>query len=79
VVDRKFLHSEYSAYLRRLERADERTRTADLLITSLLKHVLARSGASGNCACLGAFRHAGANLVSVAYHLVPARLQYALG
>ena len=44
--------------------------------TSLLEHVLARTGASGNCACLGAFRHAGANLVSVAYQLVPARLQY---
>ena len=26
--------SEYSAYLSRIERADERTRTADLLITS---------------------------------------------
>jgi len=28
-------------------RADERTRTADLLITSLLAHVLACTGASG--------------------------------
>jgi hypothetical protein len=31
-----FSEAEYSAYLSRLERADERTRTADLLITSEL-------------------------------------------
>jgi len=29
-----FSEAEYSAYLSRIERADERTRTADLLITS---------------------------------------------
>jgi hypothetical protein len=29
-------HPQYSAYLSRIERADERTRTADLLITSEL-------------------------------------------
>ena len=28
MVDRRFLHSEYSAYLSRFKRADERTRTA---------------------------------------------------
>ena len=39
-----FLSSEYSAYLRRLERADERTRTADLLITSELLYLLSYVG-----------------------------------
>jgi hypothetical protein len=38
------------------KRADERTRTADLLITSLLAYVLARTGASGNYAYLCGFR-----------------------
>jgi hypothetical protein len=37
-------------------RADERTRTADLLITSLLAYVLTRPGVSGNCAYIGGFR-----------------------
>jgi hypothetical protein len=37
------LLSEYSAYLCRIERADERTRTADLLITS------DPSGVAGMC------------------------------
>jgi hypothetical protein len=46
VVDRRFLHSEYSAYLCRLERTDERTRTADLLITS------DRSAVAGVCSGL---------------------------
>src|SRR5215211_4502541 len=36
-------------------RADERTRTADLLITSLLAYVLACTGASGNCLVYGVF------------------------
>jgi hypothetical protein len=47
---------EFSAYLSRVGRADERTRTADLLITSLLAGVLTRTGASGNCAYLCGFR-----------------------
>jgi hypothetical protein len=38
------------------KRADERTRTADLLITSLLAHILAPPTASGNSAYLGVFR-----------------------
>ena len=59
------------------KRADERTRTADLLIANLLECDLARTGNPGNCASLGGFRRTGANLVSVAYQLVSARLQYA--
>jgi hypothetical protein len=35
---------EYSAYLRRFGRADERTRTADLLITSELLYLLSYVG-----------------------------------
>jgi hypothetical protein len=38
-----FSEAEYSAYLSRIGRADERTRTADLLITSV------RSGVAGVC------------------------------
>ena len=34
----------YSPYLRRIERADERTRTADLLITSELLYLLSYVG-----------------------------------
>ncbi len=41
---------------RKKKRADERTRTADLLITSLLARVLARPHTSGNSAYLGGFR-----------------------
>jgi hypothetical protein len=37
-------HFEYSAYLSHLERADERTRTADLLITSELLYLLSYVG-----------------------------------
>ena len=33
MVDRRFLHSEYSAHIWAKKRADEWTRTADLLIT----------------------------------------------
>ena len=53
--------------------------TADLRspVTSLLEHVLASPGASEICACLGGFRCAGANLVSVAYRRLSVRLQYA--
>ena len=42
-----FYCSVYSAYLWAKQRADERTRTADLLITSLLALVLACPSASG--------------------------------
>jgi hypothetical protein len=45
--NRNLAFGKNSAYLRQFWRADERTRTADLLITSLLAHVLARTGASG--------------------------------
>ena len=38
-----FSEAEYSAYLSRIGRADERTRTADLLITSV------RSVVAGRC------------------------------
>jgi hypothetical protein len=41
---RRLLLSEYSAYLRRIKRADERTRTADLLITSELLYLLSYVG-----------------------------------
>jgi hypothetical protein len=40
VIDRRFLHSEYSAYLSRIKRADERTRTADLPSLRVIIHVL---------------------------------------
>ncbi len=36
--------ADYSAYLSQLERADERTRTADLLITSELLYLLSYVG-----------------------------------
>jgi hypothetical protein len=39
LIPRSFPYSKYSAYLRRIVRADERTRTADLLITSDPSHV----------------------------------------
>ena len=41
----------------RKQRADERTREplTPAPATSLLAHILARPGASGNCACLGSF------------------------
>jgi hypothetical protein len=38
------LCTELSAYLSRIERADERTRTADLLITSELLYLLSYVG-----------------------------------
>jgi hypothetical protein len=47
VVDRRFLHSEYSAYLWAKKRADERTRTADL--TSLRVIIQALQGFAGVC------------------------------
>ena len=39
-----FSEAEYSAYLSRIRRADERTRTADLLITSELLYLLSYVG-----------------------------------
>ena len=44
MVCRDFSLSEYSAYLYGIERADERTRTADLLITSELLYLLSYVG-----------------------------------
>jgi hypothetical protein len=44
VIYRGLLHSEYSAYLWAIMRADERTRTADLLITSELLYQLSYVG-----------------------------------
>jgi hypothetical protein len=58
------------------QRADKRTRTADLLITSLLAYVLARPTASGICAQLGGFGPSGAVVLSSVYQRVLARLQY---
>jgi hypothetical protein len=49
------------------QRADERTRTALLLITSLLAHVLACTGVSGNCGSLEGFRPSGSLTLSSAY------------
>jgi hypothetical protein len=49
-------HHTFFAYLCQIGRADERTRTAHLLITSLLEYVLARSSAFGCSANLGDFR-----------------------
>jgi hypothetical protein len=43
MVDRRFLHSEYSAYVWAKKRANERTRIAYLLITS------DQSGVAGVC------------------------------
>ncbi len=42
MIDPRFLHSEYSAYPWAKKRADERTRTADLLITSVRSVVAER-------------------------------------
>ena len=44
MIYRGLLHSEYSAYLWAIKRADERTRTADLLITSELLYLLSYVG-----------------------------------
>jgi hypothetical protein len=49
------------------KRADERTRTADLLITSLLAHVLVCTDASGNHAYLWGFRYFWQGCLSTAY------------
>jgi hypothetical protein len=46
--------------------------------TSLLAHVLVRTGASGACACLGGFLSFGDLALSIVYQCVPARLQYGL-
>src|SRR5215213_7386096 len=46
LTTKALLSSGYSAYLRRIERADERTRTAFLLITSV------RSAVAGSCMSL---------------------------
>src|SRR5215210_153595 len=53
----------------------ELPRIADLLITSLLPQVLARSTTSGDLAYLCDFRCTRTDLVSVAYWRVPAWLQ----
>jgi hypothetical protein len=71
-------YPEYPAYLSRVWRADERTRTADLLITSLLACVLADPTVSGNRAHLGRFRCFGGVALSIVYQCVSARLQYVL-
>jgi hypothetical protein len=47
--------------------------------TSLLAYVPTRTGASGNCACLGAFQWSGGITLSIAYQRVSARLQYIRG
>src|SRR5215207_938360 len=47
-------------------------------VTSLLECVLARTGASGNRACLGGFRRSGSLTLSIVYQCIPARLQYGL-
>ena len=57
-------YSTFLQYLQVKRRADERTRTAFLLITNLLEYVLAHPGTSGNCACLGGFRRFGKSHVS---------------
>ena len=43
-MNRGFPYSEYLAHLSGIERADERTRTADLLITSELLYLLSYVG-----------------------------------
>ena len=44
--------------------------------TSLLAYILARTGASGNCAYLGGFRRSGEVVLSIVYQCVSARLLY---
>src|SRR5215211_9123745 len=46
--------------------------------TSLLAYMLARTSASGKCACLGGFRRSGSLTLSILYQCVSARLQYGL-
>jgi hypothetical protein len=53
----------------------EQIRMADLLITSLLEHVLARPTASGICAYSGGFRRPSGIALSGLYRLVSARLR----
>ena len=62
-----FSFPEHSAYLWAKRRADERTRTADLLITSLLARVLTRPYVSGICAYLWGFEHFWQGCLSTAY------------
>jgi hypothetical protein len=60
----------------REKRADERTRTADLLITSLLRYVLSCSSASAYSIDLQEFYSNYGSGLSAAYRSVLARLQY---
>jgi hypothetical protein len=72
----RFPYPEYSAYLRRFKRADERTRTADLLITSWLAALLMRTIVYQYVAYRRRiFGRSGASC-PIAYRPVPARLQY---
>jgi hypothetical protein len=50
------VHSTFSQYLQVKKRADERTRTADLLITSLFTRFLVRPDPSGNPLVCAAIR-----------------------
>jgi hypothetical protein len=58
------------------KRAGERTRTADLLITSLIPRILARPTASGDSAYLRGILLLWRGSLSTAYRSVPARLRY---
>jgi hypothetical protein len=60
-------------------RADERTRTADLLITSLNPPVTARTGVSGKYGVLQVFFAVWGGGLSVAYRRVLAGLRYGCG
>ena len=61
------------------KRADERTRTADLLITSLNRAVSARTGVSDDCASLQVILMILGVSLSRTYRSVLARLRYGCG
>ncbi len=60
-------------------RANERIRTADLLITNWLGYVLVRPSASGNSAYLCGFGQSSDTTSSSLYLLVSVRLRYGCG
>jgi hypothetical protein len=78
-IDHGFSLTDSSVYLREKLRGDERTRTADLLITSLIPLIPARTALSGNCAYLQVFLKTLSDGLSVAYRPVPAGLRYGCG
>ena len=68
--------SQFSLGLQAIKRADERTRTADLLITSWLAAILVRTDMYQYVAYRRRILGRGGTYHSIAYRPVPTRLQY---